>query len=40
MTRQSLLATLMWVWVAAALAAYLFQFRQLIDAVLRTLGLA
>ena len=40
MTRESVVAALLWAWVVATLAVYVFQFRGLIGAALRTLGLA
>lgn len=38
--REKPLAVFLWAWVALALGAYLFQFRDMINPVLDLLGLA
>jgi hypothetical protein len=38
--RRGLVALLLWLWVGAALAAYLFAFRSLLIPILKVLGLA
>ena len=38
-TRNAAL-TLLWLWVVGAFATYLFQFRNLVEPILATLGLA
>ena len=36
--RENLLAVLLWLWVALSLGAYLFQYRDMVDPVLRVMG--
>ena len=35
-----LTAALLWIWIVAAFAAYLYQFRPILGAIARTVGLA
>lgn len=40
MDREKLTAVLLWLWLGAAFSAYLFQYRDMIDPLLRLLGSA
>lgn len=40
MRQENLTAILLWLWLGAAFSAYLFQYRDMIDPLLRLLGLA
>jgi hypothetical protein len=40
MTRPQQIEAFAWLWVAAALCAYLYQFRDLIPAILAAIGMA